>query len=112
MPISSKRIGPYEIVAPLGSGGMGKVYRARDSKLGREVAVKILSAALTSDADYIARFEREAQVLELVEGTTLADAIEHGGPIPPAEALVIAKQIAGSPRALFLSGWSLTGRRR
>jgi len=124
VPISSNRIGPYEIVAPIGSGGMGEVYRARDSKLGRDVAVKILSEALTSDADYIARFEREAQVLaalnhpniasiygledgaivmELVEGATLADRIAEG-PIPPAEALGIAKQIAGALDAAHEKG--------
>src|SRR6266702_3240199 len=101
MPLSSgTRFGPYEITAPLGAGGMGEVYRARDSKLGRDVALKVLSPALAGDADYMARFTREAQVLaslnhpniaaiygleessgvralvmELVEGQTLAERI-------------------------------------
>ena len=57
------RLGPYEIVAPLGAGGMGEVYRARDTKLGREVAIKVLPAAFTADPDRLARFEREARVL-------------------------------------------------
>ena len=57
------RIGPYEIVAPLGAGGMGEVYRAHDAKLGRDVAIKILSNAVAGDPDRIARFEREARVL-------------------------------------------------
>ncbi|MDQ3168853.1 MAG: protein kinase, partial [Acidobacteriota bacterium] len=55
------RIGPYEILAPIGAGGMGEVYRARDTKLNREVALKILSPALASDPDRRERFEREAR---------------------------------------------------
>ena len=60
---SGVRLGSYEIVAPLGQGGMGEVYRARDMKLGREVAIKVLSSAFTSDPERLARFEREARVL-------------------------------------------------
>ena len=56
-------LGPYEIVAPLGAGGMGEVYRARDTKLGRDVAIKILPRAFTLDPDRLARFEREARML-------------------------------------------------
>ena len=99
MPLASgSRLGLYEIVAPLGSGGMGEVYRARDTKLGCEVAVKVLPEAFGFDPDRVARFEREAKVLaslnhphiaalygmeesggrhflvmELVEGETLAE---------------------------------------
>lgn len=112
------RIGPYEIIGLLGAGGMGEVYRARDSKLGREVALKVLPGAVASDHDRIARLEREAQalaalnhqhiahvygfesghdsgalVMELVEGPTLADRL-RAGPIPLEEALPIARQIA------------------
>ena len=112
------RLGPYEIVAPLSAGGMGEVYRARDTKLGRDVALKILPDAFALDAERIARFKREAQVLaslnhpnigaiygfedadgvhalvlELVDGPTLADRIANG-PLPLDEALPIAKQIA------------------
>ena len=97
------RLGSYEIVSPLGAGGMGEVYRARDAKLNRDVALKILSDAVVTDADRLARFRREAQVLaslnhpniaaiygfedsgathalvlELVEGQTLAERIAHG----------------------------------
>ena len=57
------RLGPYEIQAALGAGGMGEVYRARDTKLGREVAVKVLAEAFAFDPDRVARFEREAKVL-------------------------------------------------
>jgi len=60
---SGTRVGPYEIVSPLGAGGMGEVYRARDTKLQREVAVKVLPEHLANDRDRLARFEREAQVL-------------------------------------------------
>ena len=120
------RVGPYEIVAPLGAGGMGEVYRAHDTKLGRDVALKVLPEAFTLDQDRTARFQREAQVLaslnhpniaaiygfedsgappgqgqttiqalalELVEGPTLADRLEPG-PLPPDEAVAIARQIA------------------
>ena len=112
------RVGPYEIVGLLGAGGMGEVYRARDTKLNREVAIKVLLAAVASDAERLARFSREAQliasinhpniaqiygledadgvralVLELVEGPTLADRIACGA-LPIEEALPIAKQIA------------------
>ena len=62
MPLSSgAKLGPYEILAPLGAGGMGEVYRARDTRLDREVAIKVLPDSMTRDADRIARFEREAQ---------------------------------------------------
>ena len=112
------KIGPYEIVGTLGAGGMGEVYRARDTKLGREVALKVLPIAFAADAERMGRFEREAKVLaslnqpniatihgledsgsthalvmELVEGPTLADRIKQGA-IPLDEALPIAKQIA------------------
>ena len=112
------KVGPYEIVSPLGAGGMGEVYRATDMRLGRDVALKILPETFARDADRMARFEREAKVLaslnhpniahiygveesnstralvmELVEGPTLAARIKQG-PLPVDEALPIAKQIA------------------
>src|SRR5262249_17444045 len=119
MPLTpSTRIGPFKIVAPLGAGGMGEVYRARDSRLGRDVAIKALPAALAQNAEHIARFEREAKllaslnhpnigaiygleeaggerflVLELVEGETLAAHLERGA-LPVEETLAIARQVA------------------
>ena len=112
------RLGVYEVSAKIGEGGMGEVYQARDTKLDRDVALKVLPEAFTSDPDRLARFEREAKVLaslnhpnigsiygleeaggvkalvlELIEGPTLADRIKQG-PIPVDEALPIAKQIA------------------
>ena len=111
-------LGPYEILAAIGAGGMGEVYRARDPKLNRDVALKILPELSTPDPDRLARFKREAQVLaslnhpnigaiygfeesdgrqalvlELVDGRTLADCIAQG-PIPIDEALPVARQIA------------------
>lgn len=108
------RLGSYEIIAPLGAGGMGEVYRARDPKLNRDVAIKILPESVALDADRLARFRREAQVLaslqhpnighiygfedsgdihglvlELIEGPTLAEMIATG-PIPPRESARIA----------------------
>jgi serine/threonine protein kinase len=122
------RLGAYEVVSLLGAGGMGEVYRARDTKLNRDVALKILPEAFTPDSDRIARFRREAQVLaslnhpniaaiygfedsgsahalvlELVEGPTLADRIAKGA-IPLDEALPIAKQIAEALEAAHEQG--------
>src|SRR6266852_5446460 len=101
------RLGPYEILAPLGAGGMGEVYRARDKKLDRDVAVKVLPQSVAADPDTLARFEREAKsvaalshpnilaihdfgthdgisyaVMELLEGETLREKLA-GGPISP-----------------------------
>jgi len=129
MPFSSGvRLGSYEITAPLGSGGMGDVYRARDTRLGRDVALKILPEAFATDPDRLARFQREAQllaalnhpniaaiygleesngtralVLELVDGPTLADRLAHG-PVPLDEALPIANQIAEALEAAHGQG--------
>ena len=127
---AGSHIGPYEVGDLLGRGGMGEVYRARDTTLDRDVALKVLPEAFTSDPDRLARFEREAKVLaslnhpnigsiygleeaeggkfkalvlELVEGPTLADRIKQG-PIPLDEALPIAKQIAEALEAAHEQG--------
>jgi serine/threonine-protein kinase len=120
MPLQpGSKIGPYEVLSKIGAGGMGEVYKARDNKLNREVAIKVLPAALANDADYLARFQREAQalaalhhpniatifgleqnaiVMEYVEGAPLQ------GPLPIAEALPIAKQIAEALEAAHEKG--------
>src|SRR5271167_3191780 len=69
---SGTKLGPYEILAPIGSGGMGEVYRARDTKLGREVALKVLPEAFAKDAERMARFQREAQVLASLNHPNIA----------------------------------------
>jgi Tol biopolymer transport system component len=118
MPLTpGTRLGHYEILAPLGAGGMGEVYRASDTQLGRDVALKVLPATFLRDPDRMVRFQREAQVLAsldhsnighiygivvsedsrglvlaLIEGPTLADRIE-AGPLPLHEAIAISKQI-------------------
>ena len=122
------RLGAYEVQGAIGAGGMGEVYRARDTKLHRDVAVKLLPDAFVRDPDRLGRFEREAHllaslnhpnvahiygfeqsegrpflVLELVDGPTLADHIARG-PIPRAEALAIAKQIADALDAAHEQG--------
>src|SRR6516164_4720662 len=122
------QLGTHEIIALLGKGGMGEVYRARDLKLKREVAIKILPDEFSRDADRLSRFQREAEVLaslnhpniaaihdleetggmrylvlELVEGETLADRIVRG-PIPVEEALAIAKQITEALEAAHERG--------
>jgi serine/threonine protein kinase len=66
------RVGPYEVLMPVGAGGMGEVYRARDTKLDRDVALKVLPAALANDSDYMARFQREAQVLASLNHPNIA----------------------------------------
>ena len=129
MPLNvGSRLGHYDVTALIGEGGMGQVYRATDTKLNREVALKVLPDAFASDPDRLARFQREAQVLaslnhpniaqihgleeadgvralvlELVEGPTLADRIKQG-PIPLDEALPIAKQIAEALEAAHEQG--------
>jgi Tol biopolymer transport system component len=121
MPLSAgTKLGPYEIVAPLGAGGMGEVYRARDPKLGRDVAIKLIPDAFATDPDRLARFEREAKllaslqhaniavlygleesggrrflVMECVEGESLAQRLKRG-PLPLAETLDAARAIAAA----------------
>ncbi len=122
------RLGPYEIVAPLGAGGMGEVYRARDARLRRDVAIKALPAAFASDPERLARFRREAQtlaslnhpniaaiygleeasgashlVLELVEGETLG-ALLARGPLSTPEALRLGIQVAAALEAAHEGG--------
>src|SRR5947199_7361098 len=69
---SGVRIDRYEVIGPLGEGGMGEVYRARDERLGRDVAIKVLPPALANDAQYMARFEREAQTLAALNHPNIA----------------------------------------
>jgi eukaryotic-like serine/threonine-protein kinase len=129
VPLSAgTRLGPYEITGPLGAGGMGEVYRATDTKLKRQVAIKILPADLAADAGRLARFQREAEVLaslnhphiaaiygfeessganalvmELVDGATLDDRIKQG-PMAIEEALPIVRQIADALEAAHERG--------
>ena len=122
------RLGTYEVLSPLGAGGMGEVYRARDTRLGRDVAVKILPPLFSQNPERLARFEREAQllaalnhpnigaiygleksndthflVLELVEGNTLAARIA-AGPLPLGEALRIAREMIDALEAAHDKG--------
>jgi len=129
MPLSpGQRLGPYEILAPLGSGGMGEVHRARDPRLGREVAIKVLPADVTSTPERLARFDREARALaglnhpnivvlhsiedadgvrfltmELVEGDTLASLVRPGG-LPLARLLELAIPLADALAAAHERG--------
>jgi eukaryotic-like serine/threonine-protein kinase len=125
---SGSRVGPYEIVSRLGAGGMGEVWRARDTRLGREVAIKVLPSELASEGDRLKRFEREARaasslshpnivtvyeierldgtsviVMELVEGKTLRDLMADG-PMPMRKILQIAPQIADGLARAHASG--------
>jgi Tol biopolymer transport system component len=123
------RIGPYEVIARIGAGGMGEVYRARDTKLHRDVALKVLPDTFATDPDRLARFRREAQllaalnhphiaqiygfedsgrthalVMELVEGPTLADAIDNEHALRVDDALHVARQIADALEAAHGQG--------
>ena len=125
---SGTKLGSYEIRAPLGAGGMGEVYRAWDSKLDREVAIKVLPEQLAADADALARFEREAKavaalahpnilsiydfgthadtayaVMELLEGETLGQRLETGA-LPPRKATELGRQIARALDAAHQKG--------
>ena len=130
MPLSAgTKLGTYEVVAPIGAGGMGEVYQAHDTKLRRDVAIKVLPEAFAHDADRLSRFRREAQllaalnhpniatiygledsngtsylVMELVPGETLAQRIKRDGAVPVEEALTIAKQIAEALEAAHEKG--------
>src|ERR1700756_4581106 len=122
------KLGPYEIISPLGAGGMGEVYRARDTRLGRDVAIKVLPQHLSANADLKARFEREARaisalshphichlydvgshdgteylVMELLEGESLADRLQRG-PLPVSQALQCAIEIAEALEKAHKSG--------
>jgi serine/threonine protein kinase/tetratricopeptide (TPR) repeat protein len=126
--LTGRRLGPHQVHSRIGAGGMGEVYRARDTKLGRDVAIKILPRLFTSDPERLARFEREARVLaslnhpnigaiygsedadgvralvlELVEGETLADRIARG-PISLDDTLTLAPQIADALDAAHEKG--------
>ena len=128
MMTAGTRLGPYEILAPIGAGGMGEVYRARDTRLERDVAIKCLPDAVAADPDRLARFRREARtlaalnhphiaavyeleeadgvhalVMELVPGETLADLLLRGAPAVR-EALGLARQIAEGLEAAHESG--------
>src|SRR6476620_1914810 len=112
------RLGSYEILVRIGAGGMGEVHRARDTRLNRDVAVKVLPERLARDPERLARFHREAQllaalnhpniahvygfesagdlhalVMELIDGATLAETLAAGGALPADEALAIARQL-------------------
>ena len=126
---SGAKLGPYEITGAIGAGGMGEVYQAHDTKLGRDVAIKVLPEAFAHDAERLSRFQREAKmlaalnhpniatiygleqscgtsylVMELVSGETLQDRVKRDGALPLEEVLVIAKQIAEALEAAHEKG--------
>lgn len=127
--IAGTELGPYEIVAPLGAGGMGEVYRARDPRLGREVAIKVVPESFASDPSRLRRFEQEARavgalnhpnilsvhdtgvqngthyiVTELLDGATLREKLSTG-PLPPRRATQYAMQIAQGLAAAHDTGF-------
>src|SRR6202047_3763263 len=126
---SGTKLGSYEITGAIGAGGMGEVYQAHDTKLGRDVAIKVLPEAFAHDPDRLSRFQREAKmlaalnhpniatiygleqstgtsylVMELVSGETLQERVKREGAVPIEEALTIAKQIAEALEAAHEKG--------
>src|SRR5580658_8939125 len=126
---SGTRLGSYEVTAQIGAGGMGEVYQAHDTKLGRDVAIKVLPEAFAHDPERLSRFQREAKmlaalnhpniatihgleqsngtsylVMELVAGETLAERVKREGALPVEEALAICKQIAEALEAAHEKG--------
>ena len=126
---SGTRLGTYQVLSQIGAGGMGEVYRAHDTKLGRDVAIKILPEAFAHDPERLSRFQREAKmlaalnhpniatihgleqsgdtsylVMELVSGETLQERVKREGAVPIEEALTIAKQIAEALEAAHEKG--------
>src|SRR6202163_334802 len=126
---SGTRLGSYEVLSQIGAGGMGEVYQAHDTKLGRDVAIKVLPEAFAHDADRLSRFQREAKILaslnhpniatihgleqsggtsylvmELVSGETLQERVKRDGAVPIEEALDIAKQISEALEAAHEKG--------
>src|SRR6267143_6521393 len=130
MPIlPGRRLGPYEILSAIGAGGMGEVYQAHDTKLGREVAIKVIPANFVNDPERLSRFQREARmlaalnhaniatiygleqcdgvtclVMELVPGETLRERSAREGPLPVEEALKICAQVAEALEAAHEKG--------
>ena len=130
MPLSAGiKLGSYEVLSAIGTGGMGEVYQARDSKLGRDVAIKVLPEAFAHDPEKLSRFQREAKllaslnhpniatihgledsggtsylVMELVPGENLAERVRRDGAVPVEEALIIARQIAEALEAAHEKG--------
>src|ERR1700732_2306758 len=123
------KLGSYEVLSQIGAGGMGEVYQAHDTKLGRDVAIKVLPEAFAHDPERLSRFQREAKILaslnhpniatihgseksngtsylvmELVSGETLAERVNREGALPPEEALAICKQIAEALEAAHEKG--------
>jgi serine/threonine protein kinase len=123
-----RTLGPYEVLAKLGEGGMGEVYRARDTRLGRSVAIKLLPSDLAADPDLRERFDREARiisslnhphicalydvgchdgidflVMEYLDGETLADRVARG-PLPLAESVAVARRISEALEAAHDKG--------
>ena len=126
MPLTTgTHLGPYEIVAPLGAGGMGEVYRARDTKLNRDIAIKVLPESFALDADRVARFTREAQVLASLNHPNIAQiyAVEmrsglNSGPSQPEMSpdlisaalvmeLVDGEDLSALIDAVGFAGWSM-----
>src|SRR6202521_2425817 len=127
--LPGRQLGPYEILSAFGAGGMGEVYRAHDTKLGRDVAIKVLPETFAHDPERLSRFQREAKmlaslnhpniatihgleqsndtsylVMELVSGETLVERVKRDGVLPVEEALKIAVQIAEALEAAHEKG--------
>ena len=103
------KLGPYEVLSPLGAGGMGEVYRARDTRLGREVAIKVLPASFSSDADRLRRFEQEARAAGVLNHPNITAVYDIGS--ADAAPYVVSELLEGETLRALLAGGKLSARR-
>src|SRR6185369_5354015 len=108
---SGTRLGPYEIVAPLGAGGMGEVYRARDPRLGREVAIKVLPASFSQDADRLRRFEQEAKAAGVLNHPNITAVYDIGSSSLDGAPYVVQELLEGETLRSVLAGGKLSPRK-
>ncbi|HYK43286.1 MAG TPA: protein kinase, partial [Thermoanaerobaculia bacterium] len=111
MPLKAgSRLGPYEILAPIGAGGMGEVYRARDARLGREVAIKVLPASFSADPDRLRRFEQEARAAGILNHPNIT-AVYDIGSDEAGEPYVVSELLEGETLRTALAAGKLSARR-
>src|SRR6266540_3112564 len=108
---SGARLGPYEILAPIGAGGMGEVYRARDPRLGREVAIKVLPASFSQDADRLRRFEQEAKAAGVLNHLNITAVYDIGTDRSDGAPYVVQELLEGESLRSMLAGGRLSPRK-
>ncbi len=105
------KLGPYEILAPIGAGGMGEVYRAKDPRLGRDVAIKVLPASFSNDADRLRRFEQEARAAGLLNHPNITIVYDIGTSTDGGAPYVVQELLEGETLRAEMAGWRLSPRK-